>query len=75
MLELIGSWDVREVLPTIRVPTLVMHRREDTFMEVEHSRYLAQHIPDARYVELEGSATTCSRSATPRPSSGRWRSS
>jgi class 3 adenylate cyclase len=55
MLELIGSWDVREVLPTIRVPTLVMHRREDTFMKVEHSRYLAQHIPDARYVELEGS--------------------
>jgi class 3 adenylate cyclase len=55
MLELIGSWDVREVLPTIRVPTLVMHRRDDTFMNVEHSRYLAEHIADARYVELEGS--------------------
>ena len=54
MLELIGSWDVREVLPTIRVSTLVMHRRDDTFMNVEHSRYLAEHIPDARYVELEG---------------------
>ena len=52
---LIGESDVREVLPSIRVPTLVMHRREDTFIKVEHSRYIAEHIPGARYVELEGS--------------------
>ncbi|MBA3307018.1 MAG: alpha/beta hydrolase, partial [Thermoleophilaceae bacterium] len=50
----IGETDVRHVLPSIRVPTLIMHRREDTFMKVEHSRYLAEHIPGARYVELEG---------------------
>ncbi len=52
--DLIAQWDVRDVLATIRVPTLVMHRREDTFINVEHGRYLAGHIPDARYVELEG---------------------
>jgi class 3 adenylate cyclase len=55
IIELIGGWDVRDVLPTIRVPTLVLHRRDDTFMKVQHSRYLAERIPGARYVELEGS--------------------
>ncbi len=53
--ELIGHIDVRDVLPSIRVPTLIMHRRDDAFIKIEHSRYLAQHIPGARYVELEGS--------------------
>ena len=52
---LIGEFDVRDVLPSIRVPTLVMHRRDDSFIKIEHSRYLAQQIPGARYVELEGS--------------------
>jgi len=53
--DLIGEWDVRDVLPTIRVPTLVVHRREDSFIKVEHGRYLGEQIPGARYVELEGS--------------------
>jgi class 3 adenylate cyclase len=46
--------DVRAVLPTIRVPTLVMHRAGDKFIDIRHSRYLAEHIPGARYVELAG---------------------
>jgi Adenylate and Guanylate cyclase catalytic domain len=46
--------DVREVLPRIRVPTLIMHRPQELVWEVRHSRYLADHIPGARYVELEG---------------------
>src|SRR5918999_676809 len=54
ILELIGGFDVRDVLPSIRVPTLVMHRTEDSFLKVEHSRYIASKIPGARYVELEG---------------------
>ena len=54
ILEVVGQTDVRHVLPTIRVPTLVMHRCEDSFLDVRHSRYLAKHIPGARYVELEG---------------------
>ena len=54
MLALIGEFDVRDVLPSIRVPTLVMHRRDDSFINIEHSRYLAREIPGARFVELEG---------------------
>ena len=54
MMESVGETDVRHVLSSIRVPTLILHRREDSFMRVEHSRYLAEHIPGARYVELEG---------------------
>jgi class 3 adenylate cyclase/alpha-beta hydrolase superfamily lysophospholipase len=55
IMDLIGKFDVRHVLPTIRVPTLVMHRSEDSFISVEHSRYIAAQIPKARYVEFEGS--------------------
>ncbi len=55
VLRALGETDVRHVLPSIRVPTLIMHRRDDEFLMVEHSRYLAESIPGARYVELEGS--------------------
>jgi class 3 adenylate cyclase len=46
--------DVRSVLPTIRVPTLILHRTGDRFVPVEHGRYMAKHIPGVRYVELAG---------------------
>jgi class 3 adenylate cyclase len=46
--------DVRHVLPTIAVPTLVLQRRENPLVSVEHGRYLASNIPHARYVELPG---------------------
>jgi class 3 adenylate cyclase/pimeloyl-ACP methyl ester carboxylesterase len=46
--------DVRHVLPSINVPTLVLHRTGDTVIEVGHGRYLAQHIPGAKLVELPG---------------------
>jgi class 3 adenylate cyclase len=46
--------DVRSVLPTISVPTLVLQRTADPFSLEGHSRYLAEHIPDAKYVELPG---------------------
>jgi class 3 adenylate cyclase len=52
--KLIGEFDVRGVLPSIRVPTLVMHRSGDSFIKVDHSRYIASKVPGARYVELEG---------------------
>jgi class 3 adenylate cyclase len=52
--DLIGEFDVRDVLPSIRVPTLVLHRREDSFIKIEHSRYLAERIPGAKLIELEG---------------------
>jgi class 3 adenylate cyclase len=46
--------DVRADLTNLTVPTLVMHRSDDAFMDIRHSRYLAEHIPNARYVELAG---------------------
>jgi class 3 adenylate cyclase len=55
IMDLIGEFDVRHVLPSIRVPTLVMHRRQDTFLDFRHSEYIAAHVPGARLVALEGS--------------------
>jgi class 3 adenylate cyclase len=46
--------DVRHVLASIRVPTLIMHRPNEQVWDVRHSRYLAEHIRGSRYVELEG---------------------
>jgi class 3 adenylate cyclase len=46
--------DVTDVLPTLRVPTLVLHRTGDTAVPVEAARMFAEGIPGARYVELEG---------------------
>ena len=46
--------DVRPVLPSIQAPTLVLHRPADTFIDVRHSRYIAEHVPGARMVELPG---------------------
>jgi class 3 adenylate cyclase len=54
IVRLIYESDVRDVLSAIRVPTLVIHRRDAIGFNVEHGRYLAGHIPDARYVELPG---------------------
>lgn len=46
--------DVRAVCEQVRTPTLVLHRRDDRVVDVRQSRWLAEHIPGARYVELEG---------------------
>jgi class 3 adenylate cyclase len=46
--------DVRAVLPTIKVPTLVMHRTGDRLIHVNNGRYLAEHIPGAKFIELRG---------------------
>jgi class 3 adenylate cyclase len=46
--------DVRAVLPAISAPTLVLHSIENRVIPVAHGRYLAQHIPNARLVELPG---------------------
>jgi pimeloyl-ACP methyl ester carboxylesterase len=47
--------DIRALLPSIRVPTLVLHRTGDRCLNVEEGRYLASRIPGATFVELEGS--------------------
>jgi len=46
--------DVRSVLPSIRVPTLVIHRTGDHCLRVEGGRYLASQIPGAQFLELPG---------------------
>jgi pimeloyl-ACP methyl ester carboxylesterase len=46
--------DVRPILPTITAPTLVIHAREDPGVPVQAGRYLADHIPGARWLEVDG---------------------
>jgi class 3 adenylate cyclase/esterase/lipase len=46
--------DVRNVLPAIRIPTLVLHYTDDPWVEVGNGHYLAEHIPGATLVELPG---------------------
>jgi len=52
--SMIADIDVRHVLPAIRVPTLIIHNTGDRNVPVEHSRYMAERIPGAKYVELPG---------------------
>jgi class 3 adenylate cyclase len=54
MLPLVAEMDVRAVLPTIRVPTLVVHHADDPFIVPAMGKYVADHIPGAKYVELPG---------------------
>jgi pimeloyl-ACP methyl ester carboxylesterase len=49
-----GATDVRDVLPTISVPTLVIHREGDRVVDVRSSRYMAAQIPEAKLVVLPG---------------------
>lgn len=46
--------ELRDLCPAISAPTLVLHRRDDVLVPSAHGRYLAEHLPNARYVELEG---------------------
>jgi pimeloyl-ACP methyl ester carboxylesterase len=55
LLRMMLDVDVRPLLPAIRVPVVILHRADEVAVDVSHSRYMAEHIPDARYVELPGS--------------------
>jgi DNA-binding SARP family transcriptional activator/pimeloyl-ACP methyl ester carboxylesterase len=58
--DAIAAWrwsteiDMRDILPSIRVPTLILQRNRDRWVKVEEGRYLAEHIAGARYIELDG---------------------
>jgi len=54
LLRMLPETDVRDVLGSVRVPTLVVHRRDDRQVPVACGRYLAEHIAGARYVEVPG---------------------
>jgi pimeloyl-ACP methyl ester carboxylesterase len=52
--EMNSQIDVRQVLPAIRVPTLILHRTGDLTLAVEQGRYMAEKVPGAQFVELPG---------------------
>ena len=54
ILETNANIDIRPLLPAVQTPTLIAHRRKDKTIPVENGRYLAEHIPNARYVEFPG---------------------
>jgi class 3 adenylate cyclase len=54
LLKGVAATDVRGLLPLVRVPTLVLHRSDETWLRVEGSRYVAEHIPGAKLIELPG---------------------
>jgi pimeloyl-ACP methyl ester carboxylesterase len=54
LMQMNADTDVRDILPSIRVPTLVLHRSDDIPIRVGNGRYLSEHIAGARFVELPG---------------------
>src|SRR6185295_3792597 len=54
VLEALRDTDVRHLLGRIAVPTLVLHRRGDRAVRIGAGRHLADHIPQARFIELDG---------------------
>lgn len=62
--------DIRAVLSQIRVPTLVLHRKTDRAIPVANGRFLAEHIPGARYIEYDSGDHAMFSGADPEPMCG-----
>lgn len=54
MMSLVTEVDVRAVLPTVRVPTLVVQHSDGVILPPAKGKYIAEHVPDAKYVEVPG---------------------
>ena len=54
VMRMLFELDVRDVLPSIRVPTLVVHRRDNPIVTVDQGRYVAEHIEGAKFVVVPG---------------------
>jgi class 3 adenylate cyclase len=54
LLPLVAGLDVRAVLPTVRVPTLVLQHTDDAIVPPAKGKYIAEHVPGAKYVEVPG---------------------
>jgi pimeloyl-ACP methyl ester carboxylesterase len=54
LLRMNSQIDIRDVLPSIHVPALILHRTDDREADVAEGRWIADHIPSARFVELPG---------------------
>ena len=54
LVQMFFDIDVRDIVPSVHVPTLVLHRQRDRLVNVRNGRWLAEHLPNARFVELPG---------------------
>jgi class 3 adenylate cyclase/pimeloyl-ACP methyl ester carboxylesterase len=54
MMPVVSEFEIREVLPSVHVPTLVVQHADDPFIPPERGKYVADRIPGAKYVELPG---------------------
>ena len=54
VMRMLFELDVRDVLPMIRVPTLVVHRRDNPIVTIDQGRYVAEHIEGAKFVVVPG---------------------
>jgi pimeloyl-ACP methyl ester carboxylesterase len=54
IVNMLREIDVRPILPAIRVPTLILHATKDATVDVRNARYMAEHIPGSKLVELPG---------------------
>jgi class 3 adenylate cyclase/pimeloyl-ACP methyl ester carboxylesterase len=54
MMPVVSELDIRALLPTVRVPTLVVQYTNDSLVTPADGKYVADHIPGAKYVELPG---------------------
>ncbi len=54
MMPVVAELDIRALLPTVRVPTLVVQYTNDSLVPPAYGKYVADHIPGAKYVELSG---------------------
>jgi class 3 adenylate cyclase len=57
-MKLVEHTDVRYALASIRIPTLVLHRKELSWITFDQGRYLAEHIPNAKFSPIPGSSIT-----------------
>jgi class 3 adenylate cyclase/alpha-beta hydrolase superfamily lysophospholipase len=54
VLSVITAMDVRQVLSSVRTPALVIHRKGNQLVQIEQARYLAEHLPNARLLVIDG---------------------
>jgi class 3 adenylate cyclase len=55
-MRVVVAADVRHILPSVRTPTLLVHRKEYPWATMDHARYLAEHLPNARLFVIDGGA-------------------
>ena len=62
--QIIGQFDVREILPAVRVPTLVLQNADDAVYTADAGKYIADHVDDAKYIDSPVATSTSSSNPT-----------